>query len=231
MQPTSNRDAQIKRHYELQKAHHLAPYILNAGNRPDRIDLESMYDFCHKGCAMYITVPLGPIDGRVEQLLLDMFHHLYGRLGQLTDADLVRGKFPCKFVASWAQTSPREVGDIVAAHRSLCAQISLRERALNDAAGAADPRADPARHALYELHPLFRALLVIMDRPNWKEDEVLLVRTGDDGGLRCGPIDFDPLRFEFYVDDDGDVLRGTFAKVMALVMDLMQKEDDAKAQE
>lgn len=224
-------NAHIQRHYENQKAVHLSPFILTAASRHARLSLETMYDFCHKGCAMYITAQPGPDATLTERRLLDMFDHLYGLVGQkqMTDMDLLRGRFPCKFIASWTPNSPREVGDILAAHRDLCAQVRLRQKKL-DAEDAALPGAEPARHKGFELHPLFRALVVVMDRPDWEQEDVLLVRTGDDRSLRCGPIDFDPLRFSFHVDDDGNTLRGTFAKVMKLVMDLMQREDE-KVQE
>ncbi|KAL2000553.1 hypothetical protein VTN02DRAFT_2940 [Thermoascus thermophilus] len=107
----------IQRHYENQKTVHLSPFILTAASRHARMSFEAMYDFCHKGCAMYITAQPGPDATLTERRLLDMFDHL----------------FPCKFIASWTPNSPREIGDVFAAHRDLCIQVRRRQKKLDAA--------------------------------------------------------------------------------------------------
>lgn len=228
MLPTSERRLLLMRQLDYQRTLHVSPYVVTATTGHTRLPLDTMYDFCWKGCAMYITAPLGPGSPLTQRDLLAMFEHLCERIDWDARPDAAAlGEFPCKFLACQAPDSPRGIAEILETHRRICAQIRARQTVL-DAQDVAAPEADPARHARYRLHPLFRALLVVMDRPDWQEHDVQLVRTGDDEDLRYGPIDFDPLRFDFYVDDDGDVLRGSFKRVMALVMDLKQREDDAR---
>jgi hypothetical protein len=226
LQPTSEKATLIKRHHRNQQRLHVHPFVLSAPRQLGMMDSETLYDFCRKGCAVYITTP--PVHGGVS--LLEMFNYLYGALHPQTDLDLALGGFPSKFIACWAATSPREVSDILEAHRGICDQVTApKDDTVNtDADNAASPEADAIRHSQHELHPLFRALLLVVDKPNWQENDVQLVRTGDDRDLCGGPIDFDPLRFNFYIDDDGDILRGPFKKVMSLVIDMKQQEDDAK---
>ncbi|KAL1969744.1 hypothetical protein VTN77DRAFT_8297 [Rasamsonia byssochlamydoides] len=226
---TSERRLLLMRQMDYQRNSHVSPFVVTTTTGHTRLPLEAMYDFCLKGCAMYITAPLGqgsPLS-LTQHDLLAMFDHLCERIDWDAHPDAVLGDFPCKFLACSAPDSPREIAEILETHRSICSQIRARQGEL-DAEDAATPGANPAQHARYRLHPLFRALLVIMDRPDWHEHEVQLVRTGDDDDLRCGPIDFDPLRFDFYVDDEGDILRGNFKRVMSLIMDWKQREDDAR---
>jgi hypothetical protein len=223
---TSERRLLLQRQKDYQRSLHVSPYVVTAATGHARLPLTIMYDFCLKGCAMYITAPMGIGSVLTQHSLLEMYNHLCERFDWEGTPDAPLGGFPCKFLAV-RNNSPRRVSDILETHRRICSQVSARQRVL-DAQDAVLPDANPARHVRYRLHPLFRALLVIMDRPDWHQHEVQLVRTGDDDELRCGPIDFDLFRFEFYVDDDGDILRGSFKRVMALVMDLKKREDDAR---
>lgn len=239
MYSTSERRQLLRRRLDQQRILHVSPYVVTPTTGQTRMPLETMYDFCLKGCAMYITAPMAPGSSLTKHDLLEMFDHVCERLDWEANPDALLGGFPCKFLACRTATNldiynnnnnnnnTWRVDDILEMHRRICSQIRARQIVL-DAQDAVAPSANALRHAQYRLHPLFRALFVIMDRPNWREHEVQLVRTGDDDELRCGPIDFDPLRFDFYVDDDGEILRGSFKRVMALIMDLKQREDDAR---
>jgi hypothetical protein len=206
--------------------------MITAATRNARLPLETMYDFCLKACAIYITAPLGP-GALTQSHLIDIFDYFYERMDReaaLADDTMLRAAFPCKFLACWAPNSPRAIAEIVDMHQAICSQIHARQTVL-DAEDALAPGANPSRHEEYRLHPLFRALFIVMDRSDWHEHEVQLIRTGDDEELCGGPIDFDPLRFAFWVDDEGDVLRGSFKRVMALVVDWKHREDDAQREQ
>ncbi|KAH8696701.1 hypothetical protein BGW36DRAFT_190884 [Talaromyces proteolyticus] len=227
--PSNERTLVVRRHLEVQKRLHLSPYMITAATGNIRLPLSTMYDFCLKPCAVYITTPLGPANAGHEHLLW-IFNYFCKKLDMkaaLADDSVLIDAFPCKLLACWSPSSPQDVNQILQIHRSVCSQIEDRQAVLN-AEDALVPGVDSSRHGEFYLHPLFRSICIIMDRLDWQEPEIQVLRTGEDEHLRIGPIDFDPLRFAFWISDDGDVLRGSFGKVISLIMEWKLREDDAR---
>ncbi|CRG83681.1 hypothetical protein PISL3812_01036 [Talaromyces islandicus] len=196
------------------------------------LSLETMSDFFLKSCAVYITTPLDLGRPVGQEQLLWGFTYFFKRLdikAALAEdhiAAVVRDAFPCKFLACWSPRSPHSVSEIQRAHQRICSQIETRQ---TDA---------PVSHTdESQLHPLFRAVFITMDSLDGchgeeeQRPDIQLVRTGDDAHLRSGPIDLDPLRFTFWISDDGNILRGRFENVMALIMEWRWREDDARREE
>lgn len=236
----------LRRHLEVQKKLHTAPYMITTAATLDTglLSLETIKsDFFQKSCAVYITTPLDMNRPAGQEQLLWAFNYFFKGLdikAALAEAEeeevaiVTRGAFPCKFLACWSPRSPHRVSEIQQAHLRICSHIDARQADSTATAGGGGGASDSES----QLHPLFRAILIIMDRLDGcqaqeeqqqrRHPDIQLIRTGHDTHLRSGPIDLDPLRFAFWVSDDGNTLRGRFENVMSLIMEWRWREDDAR---
>ncbi|QKX57887.1 uncharacterized protein TRUGW13939_05007 [Talaromyces rugulosus] len=212
------------------------PYMITTTARHTGLSRQTtISDFFQKSCAVYITTPVDTRRPVGKEQLLRTFNYFSKRLdikAALAEnygdvAMVMRDAFPCKFLACWSPRSPHGVSEIQQAHQRICSQIEARQ---TDAA---------ISHTSSQLHPLFRAVLIIIDRLDdchaqggqQRPGLIQLIRSGDDAHLRSGPIDLDPLRFTFWVSDDGNILRGRFENVMLLIMEWRRREDDTTREE
>jgi hypothetical protein len=226
----------------MQKELHTSPYMITTAATHTGLSLETtISDFFQKSCAIYITTPVDMSRPAGQEQLLWAFNYFSKRLdikAALAEnhgdiAMLMRDAFPCKFLACWSPRSPHGVSEIQRAHQRICSQIEARQTDDDDDGD------DAISHTNSQLHPLFRAVVIIIDRldschgqeEQQRPDLVQLIRTGDDAHLRSGPIDLDPLRFTFWISDDGNILRGWFENVMLLIMEWRRREDDATREE
>ena len=145
-------------------------------------------------------------------------------------------------------TGPDTIAGILQAHRSLCEQATNlldndRYRKADDARG--DGLLDPAD---YKMLPLYRAIVVVIDQlaedeplppegvvlldKQVQRENVLMVLTGDDGGLSA-PITFDSIRSQALpiarmdVADDAEAIRVSLRTAVRFISDLQQKEEAA----
>lgn len=140
-------------------------------------------------------------------------------------------------------TGPKTIADICKAHKSLSNQVS----SLSDQDGQAKARLHDRRSPQnYKLHPLCRAVLIILDErcPNpggrlsiedqIQRQNVLIVRTREEDGLST-PIIFDTIRSQSLplggsdvdTEESENMIRVSLRTAVKFILDLQQREEMA----
>jgi len=203
-----------------QRLGYIHPFELTDPTTPQnhRFSLKESHDFCGKACAIYCTTD---IDGQPQA---DLYDHVYKIWYPFAPSNLDYGPYAAKCIACWYSTSPKDLAGIIQAHQALSAQVSGLQREKVDPDSWDFSFEDyPEKHDRYEFLPMFRDVLIIVDGVNWKEDNALLVLCDSSMGAALD----DSRQAGFHDQGNGfSTLRASLAKIIEIIMRMLQREDD-----
>lgn len=168
-----------------------------------RLSVRDFQDVCNKSVRLHVLT-----DGRWEPLAIALHNYIYRRWFRPYRSEIEHGEFICKFIALHQRNLGAE--PIVASVLSFNVHLSEQVEACRPVYDAAEPATmDPAGtglyllkdHQDYQIRPLSRALLILIDSKDYHLEDsstvgdmrVSLVRTGIEDGLSA-PITFQAIR-------------------------------------
>ncbi|KAH8905277.1 hypothetical protein BR93DRAFT_777424 [Coniochaeta sp. PMI_546] len=203
-----------------------------------KLNVRDFKDVCNKSVPLYVLT-----DDRWKLLAITLHNYIYRRWFRPYQSELENGQFICKFIALHSENLGAEpiVGSILSFNERLSEQVEDCRRIYD----AAEPDTlDPTGsglfllkdHQVYQIRPLFRALLIIVDSKNYHLEDsktvgdmrVSLVRTGIEDGLSA-PITFDIIQqqAETEATDNLDIITTTLRVAIDFVIALEDQERGA----
>lgn len=207
---------------------------------------------CNKPTAFYWLQSAQPVDGYGQRTLMPkiIFAAIYGEWLRCYNAEpnIEHGHFFANPVRI-SSSGPSSVAGVIDAHRSICTQAS---NLIDQAKGRAENIVVqlPSSSQCYSLHPLYHAIIVIIDRLDRLDpkDEVepdgfislhklaqrqtvLVARTGAEDGLSA-PISFESLKSQSLhldrsdaIPQNVDAVRVSLAAAVQFIVGLEVRED------
>ncbi|KAG4430118.1 hypothetical protein IFR05_014402 [Cadophora sp. M221] len=193
------RDAGIGYRRGIEKTWSQFPFVLTPTLPLPFVHWDTLQDLCNKSVGIYWTKPRPGI--RHNPRFLEQFIYDTWARGRIHKRDLEFGRYVAKLVMlGWPDrlASTNEVLDV---HRALIERYEETQPKIplmdeNDRYSLQyHGKINTLRSEYFKIRPLFRALIIILENPNFSDapnQEVLLVRTGAEDGLSA-PIDFEAL--------------------------------------
>lgn len=218
-------------------------YLANLNSADNSLDMTDgdFFDTCNKSVPIYIL--LGPHWFAVGRVL---HNYIYRRWFRPYRSDIEASRFICKFItpSDMSNSSPPSkmtVNTLVSLNETICAQVEAHRRTFAERLEQqpeftrAEWRASQIENnGLYQVQPLFRALLIIISCKDYRRETsadagripVFLVRTGVEEGLSA-PITFDGIEDRIdgnFVDETGNTVLTTLETAIDFVMNLEARE-------
>lgn len=219
----------------------LTPQLLSGAPIP----LSTLYDFCWRTCPIYA---IGDYRGiawvdikALTNLIVGAWYPYYvPSFGNASpeEKDWKHGDFLVKFIGCWEEGCITSLPEIIGAHGRLC---GLVEKGLQMAKGGDLGRKEKIKenHAEWVLRPLFRKIMIVLDKSDWWVEGVLLVAVQQaepdhaqkDETTGSGPIDLEFLEKEEHTEKVGKgIYRVKIDRAIQVVMELQASEDEANGQ-
>jgi len=185
--PADRRDSE-RHHKTMLDYTFQKPLIMTPDVIKTRLPLEMIHESCNKACALYCipNIPYaGPLASTARNVI---FREVYNTWYVQNESCIVFGTFAAQLIGCWDDSSPKDVDGILKFHSELCTQVSVREKVLDDIDGLKTDNSPEVKcHHNFGLTPSFCAVVIIIDKEDWKNEGVLLVRTSDEKGLKTWP--------------------------------------------
>ncbi|KAH7393581.1 hypothetical protein BKA64DRAFT_676532 [Cadophora sp. MPI-SDFR-AT-0126] len=167
-------------HRRVQESQWYQPLLLKSTTLDSRLPLTKIHRSCNKACAIYY-IP------RIHIGMSGFWRTVYNKWLVPNESDIEFGTFFAHFIACWDEDSPKQPDAILAAHKKLCEQVDSRQKVL-DEIDVEEIQSFTKWHEYFELGLSFRSIVIVVDKEDWKNDGVLLLRTSDPEGLAKWPI-------------------------------------------
>ncbi|KAK0099638.1 hypothetical protein ONS95_013466 [Cadophora gregata] len=206
-------------HRRIQESQWYQPLVLQSNTLDSRLSLAKIHRSCNKACAIY-CIP------KIHIGMSGFWRGVYDKwFIPNNGVDIEFGTFFAHFIACWYEESPNEVEAILEVHERLCRQVEKRQGVL-DEIDKEETERFKRYHKFYELGLAFRSVFIIVDKPDWKNEGVLLVRTGDAEGLRKWPIGSEAEKIGFGAVGDGrGIARLSLEKAMEVVLGMYHQSE------
>ncbi|KAE8444355.1 hypothetical protein EG329_000665 [Mollisiaceae sp. DMI_Dod_QoI] len=209
------------------------PLILPTLTPLPHIKLEDAQDCYNKATAIYWTDcrPYPALEAQLFCGPISAMTVIYPQwfLVKGHNTDIEFGRFVAKTIKLQdTELRQQNIADVLSTHRSLCEKLvaSKSEFETLKVTGKKSFSLDIEDHQYYKLRPLFRALIVFVDNPSSRRQELLvkLIRTGFTEGLSA-PIDFSSINPEIRSqNEDGTVVTVPVQAAIRFVMELDERE-------
>ncbi|PVH72659.1 hypothetical protein DL98DRAFT_520387 [Cadophora sp. DSE1049] len=210
-------------HRRVQESQWYQPLLMKSTTLDSRLPLTKIHQSCNKACAIY-CIP------KIHIGMSGFWRAVYNKWLVPNEVDIEFGTFFAQFIACWDKDSPKLSDRILAVHRKLCEQVDSRQKVL-DEIDAEEIEPFTKWHESFELGLSFRSVIIIVDKENWKDEGVLLVRTSDPEGQVKWPMGVvDEPSEDRAVLDESEVTRLSLESAMDVVLEMYRQSESETQQ-
>ncbi|KAH9223962.1 hypothetical protein DL95DRAFT_517257 [Leptodontidium sp. 2 PMI_412] len=222
------RSAEIGHRRDIKQSWSHFPFILTPTLPLPFIHWDKLQDLCNKSVGIYWTKPRPGIRHNPE--FLEQFIYDTWARGKIHKRDLEFGRYVAKLVMLGWPDRLASTDEVLDVHRALIERYEETKPKIPLIED--DDRYHLQYHGYinkqqseyFNIRPLFRALIIILEKPNFSDapnQDVLLVRTGVEDGLSA-PIDFETL-----AGKGNDSVTVTLQTALRFVIQLDERESAA----
>ncbi|KAG4412449.1 hypothetical protein IFR04_014413 [Cadophora malorum] len=205
-------------HRRVQESQWYQPLVMKSSTFDSRLPLTEIHQACNKACAIY-CIP------KIHIGMSGFWRAVYNKWFVPNEVDIEFGTFFAQFIACWDDDSAKQPDAILTAHKKLCEQVESRQKIL-DEIDAEEIEPFTEWHEYFELGLSFRSAVIVVDREDWENDGVLLLRTSDTEGLAKWPIDVNDEKIQAGLGvDGGAVTRLSLESAIDVLLEMYRQSE------